>query len=183
MFAFRTLLAFSTLAGALANPLEARQATNTNVAIHDIVSDLDMQIHINIPNILTMQANHSATDGTIGTQVNQLITAFTSAASALLSTPISSGSTTVRPTNDDISIIFADIMQLTSTGFSGLTPAVVPTFTAMISRLDPTVAAATNALNTALPGSVTLVHIMMLDAQQFLVKAGAWPQTLAALGF
>jgi len=183
MFALRTLLAFADIAGAFANPLQARQTTNTNVAIHDIVSALDQQIHISIPNILTMQANHTATDGTVGTQVNNLITAFTNVQSALAATAVSSGSTTVTPTNDDISIIYADVMQLISTGFSGLTPAVVPSFSTIVSRLDPSVAAATIQLNTTLPNSVKLVHTMMLDAKQFLVKEATWPQTIAALGF
>jgi len=61
-----------------------------------------------------MQANHTATDGTVGTQVNQLITAFTTAHDALASTAVSSGSTTVAPTNDAISIIFSDVMQSVS---------------------------------------------------------------------
>lgn len=183
MFAFRALFAFAAIAGALAKPLEARHATNTNPAIHDIVSLLDMQMHVNIPNILTMQANHTATDGTVGTQVNQLITAFTAAHDALANIPVSSGSTTVLPTNDQISIIFSDVMQLLSTGFSGLTPAVVPSFSTIVGRLDPTVSATVTQLNTTLPNSVKLVHIMMLDAQQFLVKEATWPQTLAALGF
>lgn len=51
MFAFRTLLAFTAIAGAFANPLQARQATNTNEAIHEAVTVLDMVIHQAIPNI------------------------------------------------------------------------------------------------------------------------------------
>lgn len=58
-----------------------------------------------------MQANHTASDGTVGTQVNQLITAFNSATAALAGTAVSAGSTTVKPTNDDISITFSDGMQ------------------------------------------------------------------------
>lgn len=71
----------------------------------------------------------------------------------------------------------------------------------MITQLDPAVAATVNALNTTLPGSLAFVHTLyvlllhphqranismsprMLDAQQFLVREGAWPETLAALGF
>lgn len=49
MFAFRTLLALAAVAGAFADPLQARQATNTNPAIHDIVSNLDVAIHNHIP--------------------------------------------------------------------------------------------------------------------------------------
>lgn len=58
-----------------------------------------------------MQANHTATDGTVGAQINQLITVFNNAANALTANGVSSGSTTVAPTNDDISIIFGDAMQ------------------------------------------------------------------------
>ncbi|GLB40142.1 hypothetical protein LshimejAT787_0800130 [Lyophyllum shimeji] len=183
MFAFRALFAFAAIAGALANPLQARQATNTNQAIHDIVSDLDVVMHHVMPTILTMQANHTATDGTVGSQVNTLLTAFQQAHDALANTPVSGGFTTVSPTNDEVSIIFSDVMQVLSTGLSGLTPAVVPSFTSIVGRLDPTVAATVTQFNTTLPNSVHLVHIMMLDAQQFFVKEGTWPQTLAALGF
>jgi len=73
--------------------------------------------------------------------------------------------------------------RLLSTGLSGLTPAVVPSFSTIVSRLDPTVSATITQLNTTLPGSIKLVHTMMLDAQQFLVKEATWPQTIAALGF
>ncbi|KAF9468206.1 hypothetical protein BDZ94DRAFT_1294652 [Collybia nuda] len=188
---FRSLVAFAAIVGAFG------QTTNTNAAISDIVSNLDVAVHHAIPTIsfrrkthgdppllkVTLQANHTATDGTVGTQVNNLIASFNSATAALAGTAVSSGSTTDRPTNDDVSIVFSDVMQQVASGLSGLTDTVVPTFTAMISRLDPAVAATTNQLNTTLPGAVILVHRMMLDAQQFLVREGAWPQTLAALGF
>ncbi|KAG6816457.1 hypothetical protein H0H87_005940 [Tephrocybe sp. NHM501043] len=112
MLAFRALSVLAAALAVLANPLTARQSTtNTNQAIHDIVSTLDQAIHVSIPNILTMQANHTATDGTVGTQVNSLITAFTTAQTALAATAVSIGSTTVSPTNDEISIIFSDVMQ------------------------------------------------------------------------
>ncbi|KAF5379689.1 hypothetical protein D9615_005658 [Tricholomella constricta] len=187
MIAFRALAVLAAVAGALANPLQARQALlpnpNTNVAIHNIVSELDMQVHINIPNILRMQADHTATDSTIGFEVNQLITAFNNAHSALQNTGVSKGSTTKMPTNDDISIVFGDVMQLVATGLSGLTPATVPSITTIIARLDPSVSATAHQLNTTLPGSIYYVHTLMLDAQQFLVKEGTWSSTLAALGF
>ncbi|KAG6907281.1 hypothetical protein DXG01_009586 [Tephrocybe rancida] len=183
MLAFRVLYALAAAAAAFANPLSPRQTTNTNVAIHNIVSNLDVAIHSISPTILTMEANHTATDGTIGTQANALITAFTTAQTQLAATAVSSGSTTVTPTNDDISIIYADLMQIVATSLSGLTTATVPSFTSIIGRLDPSVSAATNQLNTTLPGSIKLVHTLMLDAQQFFVKEGTFPQTLAALGF
>ncbi|KAG6864471.1 hypothetical protein C0991_009305 [Blastosporella zonata] len=160
MLAFRALFALAAAASAFANPLTARQTTNTNQAIHDIVSALDLSLHVSIPTILTMQANHTATDGTVGTQINSLITAFTTAQTALAATPVSIGSTTVSPTNDDISIIYADVMSLLASGLSGLTPSVVPSFTSLVSRLDPSVAGATTQFNTSLPNSVKLVHLM-----------------------
>ena len=58
-----------------------------------------------------MQANGTATDGTIGLQVQQLITAFTGASSDLLALPVSSGSTTTQPTNIELSRIFGELLQ------------------------------------------------------------------------
>ncbi|KAF8896559.1 POXA3b laccase small subunit [Infundibulicybe gibba] len=183
MFALRAFFALVAVSGVLANPLESRQATNTNSAISAAVDQLDKQIHVNIPNINTLQANHTATDGTVGAQVNQIVTAFNTLSSTLANTAVSSGSTTAHPTNIDISTDYGDVVQLIATGLSGLSTTTVPTFSSMISQLDPAVAKATTALNTTLPGSIAFVHILMLDAQQFLVKEGGWPQTLAALGF
>ncbi|KAF5379702.1 hypothetical protein D9615_005679 [Tricholomella constricta] len=187
MIAFRALAVLAAVAGALANPLQARQALlpnpNSNVDIHNVVSELDMQVHINIPNILRLQASHTATDSTIGAEVDQLVTAFENAQSALSDIRVSKGSTTRFPTNDEISVVYGDIMQLVATGVSGLTPAVVPSITSIIARLDQPVSAASTQLNTTLPNSIYYVHTLMLDAQQFLVKEGTWPLTLAALGF
>ncbi|KAG6877404.1 hypothetical protein C0993_007741 [Termitomyces sp. T159_Od127] len=184
MLAFRTFFALAAAAVAIANPLRTRQDTNTNSAIHDIVSTLDEVVHVVMPTVLLLQANQTDTDGTIGAQVNTLITAFNTAESALAATPVSSGSTTVIPTNDDISILFADVMSILASGLSGLpTASSVPSFASDVSRLDPSVAGTINQFNITLPGSVILVHTMMLDAQQFLVQEGAFPQTVAALGF
>ncbi|KAG6896657.1 hypothetical protein C0992_006856 [Termitomyces sp. T32_za158] len=183
MLAFRTFFALAAAAVVVASPLTPRQSNNTNAAINDIVSTLDGVVHVVMPDVLLLQANETADDGTIGVQVNTLITAFNTAESALAATPVSSGSTTVLPTNDDISILFADVMSILASGLSGLTTTDVPSFTSTVSRLDPVVAGTINQFNTTLPGSVALVHTMMLDAQQFLVQEGAFPQTVAALGF
>lgn len=51
MFAFRTFLALAFASAALANPLEARQATNTNARISDIIDSVDIAVHHQIPNI------------------------------------------------------------------------------------------------------------------------------------
>jgi len=184
MFAFRAVIALAAASLAFANPLVARQTTNTNAQISAVLDELAVQVHHNIANIETMQANGTATDGTIGVQMQQMDAAYTSAASALLAIPVSAGSTTVQPTNIEISRVFGETLQFVASGTSGLgEQGTVPTFNAMLAQLDPLVANALNALITTLPGSLSFVHILMLDAQQFLVKEGSWPETLAALGF
>lgn len=45
-------------------------------------------------------------------------------------------------------------------GLSGLTTAMASTLDDMFADLDPAIAASITALNTTLPGSVNLVHIM-----------------------
>jgi hypothetical protein len=59
---------------------------------------------------VTLQASHSLTTTNFATQVTTLINAFNNATTALNATPVSDGSDTVDPTNDDISIHFADIL-------------------------------------------------------------------------
>ncbi|KAG6843436.1 hypothetical protein H0H93_001049 [Arthromyces matolae] len=183
MFVSRTLFALAAASAALGNILTARQSTNTNAEISTIVNTLSVTVHQVAPTVLTEQANHTATDGTIGSQVNTLITAFTNAETALAATAVSAGSTTVLPTNDDISIIVANIVSIVASTLSGLTTTVVPSFTDDESRLDPSLAGFLTQFNVTLPGGINLVHTMMLDAQQFLVKEGAFPQTLGVLGF
>ncbi|KAK0470089.1 POXA3b laccase small subunit [Desarmillaria tabescens] len=181
---FASLLTLLVASTALASPLESRQAntTNTNAGINQAVDALDQSIHINIPNIITLQASHQANDSTIGEQIDDLTTVFRVAAQDLSNIPVSAGSTTVSPTNDDISITFATILSLVASGLSGLTAEVVPAMLSMFQDLDPQVAAATTALNTTLPNSVKLVHTMMLDARQFFIAEG-FNLTIAALGF
>ncbi|KAK0495204.1 POXA3b laccase small subunit [Armillaria luteobubalina] len=179
---FASLLTLIVASAALASPLQGRQASNTNVAINQVVDALDESIHINIPNILTLQASHQANDSTIGEQINDLTTVFKVAAQDLSNIAVSSGSTTVVPTNDDISITFATVLSLVASGLSGLTAEIVPEMVSMVQTLDPEVAAASLALNTTLPGSLKLVHTMMLDARQFLIAEGM-TQTVAAIGF
>ncbi|KAF9443754.1 POXA3b laccase small subunit [Macrolepiota fuliginosa MF-IS2] len=184
MLAFRAVLAFAAATLAFANPLVTRQATNTNPQISAVLDALSVGVRNDVNTIDTMQANGTATDGTVGVQIQDLITKFNTASSSLAAIPVSAGSTTVQPTNVELSRVFGESLQLLSTGSSGLVAqGTVPTFGAMLSQLDPTVASTTTALNTTLPGSLAFVRILMLDAQQFLVKEGAWPETLAALGF
>ncbi|ESK95860.1 poxa3b laccase small subunit [Moniliophthora roreri MCA 2997] len=179
---FRSLFSLACISAALANPLHSRQTENTNDQINQIVDSLDMAIHVSIPNIITLQANHNASDDTIGPEIADLVTAFNSTANDLNDTPISAGSNTTRPRNDDIVVTFTTALSLTTTGISGLTDDMVPGLTGMFAPLDEAIAASIAALNRTLPGSGTLTHIMMLDARQFLADEGM-TESLAALGF
>nr|CDJ79839.1 laccase small subunit precursor [Leucoagaricus gongylophorus] len=181
---FRVVATLATTALALANPLITRQTTNTNPQIGDVLNKLSILNREIFFNIVTMQANNTATDGTIGVQVQNLITGFNGATSDLLAIPVSAGSTTDLPRDIDLSRVLGESLQITATGFSGLqAQQSVPNFSAMIAQLDPAVAATINALNTTLPGATGFVHILMLDVSQFLRDEGAWPETIAALGF
>lgn len=60
---------------------------------------------------VTLQAEHKFSDVTVGEQMLSLGAAFLKADVGLARTPVSSGSTTVSPTNDDISITYSDVMQ------------------------------------------------------------------------
>ncbi|KAJ3567518.1 hypothetical protein NP233_g6316 [Leucocoprinus birnbaumii] len=181
---FRAIVTLATAAFALANPLEVRQSSNTNPQIAAILDPLSVRNRNIVVNIDTMQANGTATDGTIGVQVQNLISLYNSASSSLLAIPVTAGSTTVQPTNIELSRTLGEALQALSTGLSGIqAQQSVPNFSAMISQLDPAVAATVSAFNTTLPGGNDFVHILMLDASQFLRDEGAWPETLAALGF
>jgi hypothetical protein len=112
---------------ACASKLDVRQTTNTNKAILSIVDSLDITMHHAGPAIcessshqyflgiqhyaVTLQAQHKFNDITIGEQMLGLGASFLKADIGLAKTPVSSGSTTVSPTNDDISITFSDVMQ------------------------------------------------------------------------
>ena len=61
-----------------------------------------------------MQANHTLNDVTLGIQMLEVGAAFLETDVALAKTPVSSGSTTVTPTNDDISIVYSDTMAYAS---------------------------------------------------------------------
>ncbi|KAF7334599.1 Small subunit of laccase POXA3a [Mycena venus] len=168
---------------ACASKLNIRQATNTNAAIISIVDALDISMHHSGPAILTLQAQHKFSDITIGEQMLELGAAFLKADVGLTKTQVSSGSTTVSPTNDEISITYSDVMQLVSSSLSGVKgTGTVPHFPQMVAVLDPIIANTSLQLNTTSPGSLALVHRMMLDASQFL-RAEGFNQTLAALGF
>ncbi|KAJ7183213.1 hypothetical protein C8R46DRAFT_1186359 [Mycena filopes] len=177
MFALRRLFALALVSVACA------QTTNTNAAIISAIDTLDETVHHVGPTILTLMANQTASDATIGTQFTNLETAFNKTTASLASTAVSSGSTTVSPTNDDISITYSDVMQLVSTSLSGIkAQGKVPSFPTLVATLDPIIAKTTLQLNVTSPASLVLVHRMMLDASQFYVAEG-FTKTLAALGF
>jgi hypothetical protein len=63
-------------------------------------------------------ANESLSPTTLGPQINAISSAFQRATTQLKATPVSSGSTTVSPTNDDISIVYSDAMQWVSSSLT-----------------------------------------------------------------
>ncbi|KAF4597191.1 hypothetical protein EYR40_007642 [Pleurotus pulmonarius] len=183
MFASRSILFALVAVTALAKPLEVRQTANTNAQVELVVDSLDESIHAIVPTILTLQASQRATDATIGAQIAQLVTAFQTSTSDFTQTPISSGSTTDSPTNDEVSVFYADGLQQVASGLSGLGQ--IPnltTLSSMMTSLDPAMAASVQAFNRTLPGAIGFVNTLMLDAQQFLTLEGL-TQTRTALGF
>ncbi|KAJ6613754.1 POXA3b laccase small subunit [Mycena sp. CBHHK59/15] len=175
--------ALALVSVACASKLNIRQEANTNAAINTIVDGLDVSMHKTGPSILTLQAQHKFSDITIGEQMLSLGAAFLKADVGLARTPVSSGSTTASPTNDDISITYSDVMQLVATSLSGIIGSgAVPHFSQMVDILDPIIANTSLQLNLTSPGSLVLVHRMMLDASQFLAAEG-FNKTLTALGF
>ncbi|KAJ7916088.1 hypothetical protein B0H13DRAFT_378393 [Mycena leptocephala] len=158
-------------------------AANTNVAINTIVDRVDETMHHAGPTILQLQANHTMTTTTLGRQITNIEMAFKNMTTQLAATPVSSGSTTVSPTNDEVSITLSDAMQLVATSLSGvMATGAVPGFPTMVATMDTIVSQALAQYNTTLPGGLALVHTMMLDASQFL-RAEGFTKTLTTLGF
>ncbi|KAJ7911471.1 POXA3b laccase small subunit [Mycena leptocephala] len=183
MFALHRFFALALVSVVCASKLNVRQTTNTNAAIITIIDNLDITLHHSGPTILTLMANQTASDTTIGQQMATLESAFNKTTSSLAATAVSAGSTTVAPTNDDISITYSDVMQLVASSLSGIIGSgKVPGFPAMVTTFDPIMAKTTLQLNVTSPASLVLVHKMMLDASQFL-RAEGFTQTLTALGF
>ncbi|KAF9266472.1 hypothetical protein L218DRAFT_857848 [Marasmius fiardii PR-910] len=108
---FSSILSFACLTAVLANPLQSRQTTNTNARINQIVDAIDIQVHVNIPNIQNLQATHSVNASTVQPQLNQLTTAYNTASSNLNATAISSGDNTTFPRNDDIGVTFSTALS------------------------------------------------------------------------
>ncbi|KAJ7835569.1 hypothetical protein B0H14DRAFT_1133073 [Mycena olivaceomarginata] len=183
MLILRHLISLAFLSITCASRLDVRQATNTNAAINKIIDTVDQALHQVGPTILTIQANHTINSATLGNQFTKLENTFKNMDNQLLATPVSSGSTTVSPTNDEISVTLSDAMQLVATSLSGVIgTGAVPDFSNMVSTLDPIISNALTHYNHTLPGALTLVHTMMLDASQFL-RAEGFVNTLQALGF
>ncbi|KAJ7284551.1 hypothetical protein C8J57DRAFT_694704 [Mycena rebaudengoi] len=168
---------------ACASTLGVRQTTNTNARIKVVVDAVDSNLRHTGPAILTIMANHTLNDRTLATQMGSIGNAFSTASRNLRAIPVSSGSTTVAPTNDEIGVFYSDAMYLLSSSLSGIKgTGAVPGFAGQVATLDPIVANTTRQLNITSPNSVALVNLMMRDASQFLVAEG-FTQTLAALGF
>jgi len=183
MLKLRGLFSLALVSVTCASRLNVRQGTNTNAAINQIIDTVDVTMHQVGPTILTIQANHTMNTATLGSQVTRIENAFKNMDNSILATPVSSGSTTVSPTNDEISITLSDAMQLVATSLSGvIASGTVPDFSNMVVTLDPVMANALTHYNHTLPGALTLVHTMMLDASQFF-RAEGFTETLQALGF
>ncbi|KAJ7191937.1 hypothetical protein GGX14DRAFT_528577 [Mycena pura] len=183
MLGLRRIISLAFVAVACASKLAARQATNTNARINPIIDSVDETLRHVGPAILTLQADHKLSTSTLATQMTALEMEFTNATKQLAAIPVSSGSTTVHPTNDDISITLADAIALVSTSLSGIIPSgAVPGFPTMVATFDPIMANMLSQFNTTLPGGITLVNTMMRDARQFLVEEG-FTRTNTVLGF
>ncbi|KAJ7898607.1 hypothetical protein B0H14DRAFT_3853039 [Mycena olivaceomarginata] len=183
MFTLRRIFTLALVSVACASKLGIRQATNTNAAINTIVDQVDVTMHHAGPSILTLEANHRLSTSTLSSQMLTIETAFKKMTTSLAATPVSSGSTTVSPTNDEISITLSDAMQLVATSLSGvMATGEVPGFPTMVATADPIISNALIQYNTTLPGALSLVHTMMLDASQFL-RAEGFAKTLTTLGF
>ncbi|KAJ7683764.1 hypothetical protein B0H17DRAFT_1204898 [Mycena rosella] len=182
MFSLRRILTLALASVACARALDVRQAANTNPSISTIVDHLDETMRHAGPTILTLMANQTLSDATLQNQMNTIGAAFKNVTTGLAATPVSSGSTTVMPTDDDIAITYSDAMQLVSASLSGIVRnGKAPSFPAMVATLDPIMAAAAKQFNTTLPNSLSLVAIMLRDAGQFLIAEG-FNQTFAAIG-
>ncbi|KAJ6586519.1 hypothetical protein DFH09DRAFT_1143541 [Mycena vulgaris] len=181
MFALRRLFTLALASVACVGALNARQATNTNAAINRIVDGLDETMRNAGPAILTLMANHRLSPTTLQSQMTTIGNAFNRVTTQLAATRVSSGSTTVTPTNDEISITYSDAMQLVSSSLSGIKRnGAVPNFSSMVATLDTIMARTATQFNTTLPGSIRLVAIMLTDAGQFLLAEG-FNKTFAAI--
>jgi hypothetical protein len=67
-----------------------------------------------------LQANHTMTTTTLGRQITNIEMAFKNMTTQLAATPVSSGSTTVSPTNDEVSITLSDAMQSVVSNCNGI---------------------------------------------------------------
>ncbi|KAJ7181319.1 hypothetical protein C8R43DRAFT_941161 [Mycena crocata] len=183
MFVLRRLLAVALVSVACASKLDVRQATNTNARIRTIIDPLDETMRHVGPSILQFQANHTANSNTIGAQFTVMERAFTTATTQLKATPVSSGSNTTSPTNDELGVTYSDALQLIAASLSGLqAQGSVSSFAQLVATFDPILSNNAAQFNITSPGGLALVHIMMLDASQFLRQEG-FTRTLTTLGF
>ncbi|KAJ7249605.1 hypothetical protein C8J57DRAFT_1079423 [Mycena rebaudengoi] len=111
MFTLSRIFTLTFVSVTCASRIGVRQATNTNAQILEVVDSVDSNLRHVGPAILRLQANHSLSDVTLAEQLAFVGAAFTAAELRLQGIPVSSGSTKVRLTNDDISLVYADAMQ------------------------------------------------------------------------
>ncbi|KAJ7595935.1 POXA3b laccase small subunit [Mycena floridula] len=178
----RPLLIFVIVAATVAEPIQVRQTTNTNAQINHIIDELSISTHASIPSLDLLLASHHLSDFTVAPQFRSLVTAFNTSTRKFNTVTASTGSTTVRPTNDEVNFSYAAVITLVSTGLSGLNPTNVPGFASFIATLDPAIANSIAALGAVMPNSIAISNIMMRDARQFLLQEGL-NQTYSALGF
>ncbi|KAJ7618525.1 POXA3b laccase small subunit [Roridomyces roridus] len=182
MFVAR-LFSLALVSVACASTLNVRQTTNTNAAIQTILDPLSITTRNVASTISTLQSNHTLSATTLATQLTALENAFKTATTKLAATATSSGSNTTDPVNNDLGDNFGDSIQLVATSLSGITAqGSVSNFASQMTTLDPITAAAVTQFNKTAPLSFNIVHILMLDAQQFLTAEGL-TATRTALGF
>ncbi|KAF8824954.1 uncharacterized protein C8R40DRAFT_385580 [Lentinula edodes] len=180
---FRNVFALALVSVVFANPFGKRQGTDTNAQILPPLDTLASKVGVIIPEIQLLQVSHQANDTSIGAQIEMLIAAWNTTASALSGIPPSIGSNTTTPTDNDLAVSLGDSLSKVTSGLSALTPAIVPDINTLLTSLDGPIAATVDAFNASAPAqSSTFVHILMLDARQFFADENM-TQTLAALGF
>ncbi|KAF7360981.1 hypothetical protein MSAN_01128300 [Mycena sanguinolenta] len=184
MLALRRLFTLALISVACASKLQVRASqTLTPRSIPSSTKSTRPRAKPPPLSVPTLMADHQLNTATLGTQMTTLDNTFKQMDTSLAATPVSSGSTTVSPTNDEIGVTLSDAIQLVASGLSGIiATGAVPGFPTMVANLDPIMSAALAQYNITLPGQLSLVHTMMLDAQQFLVDEG-FTKTLATLGF
>lgn len=154
-------------------------AANTNNQVNDIVDKLDMDAHDVIPVIADLVANETISATTLQGPMSSFISDWQEASSDLAAVPVSDGSNTTAPTNDDISVTYGDVLFAVASILSALEDD-IPGLAGVIGPLDPAIANFTLQLNTTVVNSTNFDHIIMGDSRQWFTQKN-FTQTLAAL--